>query len=276
MNSIQIQDWDWLSSLSRRHSMIDNIYYYDSDPDNFTGKPVILFLHGFFMNHKMFDHQIKYFSERFRIIAPDFKCFGNSTSKLEQNRFNEWVDDIIRLLNTLQVESYYVVGMSMGGYVAQRLCVEDKHRILKAVFISTQADKDNPETIEQYLTLVNNWGDFSLRENIISSLKESFFGKCSKESEYWEELWIGYDDRILSSAMKSMISRDDFISQFKNIKCPVLILHGDKDQGIPVSSARKMHKELINSKLRIIIDGRHAINITHHEIVNAEIDLFFK
>ncbi|EHU0373938.1 alpha/beta hydrolase [Vibrio cholerae] len=256
--------------------MINNIYYYDSDPSNFMGKPVILFLHGFFMNHQMFHHQIEYFSESFRIIAPDFKCFGKSAPKVEQNRFNEWVDDIINLLNTLQVESYCVVGMSMGGYVAQRLCVEDKHRILKAVFISTQADKDNPETIEQYLTLVNNWGDFSLRKNIISSLKESFFGKCSKESEYWEELWIGYDDRILSSAMKSMISRDDFISQLKNIKCPVLILHGDKDQGIPVSSARKMHKDLINSKLRLIIDGRHAINITHHEIVNAEIDLFFK
>ncbi|EKF9437968.1 TPA: alpha/beta hydrolase [Vibrio cholerae] len=256
--------------------MIDNIYYYDSDPDNFTGKPVILFLHGFFMNHKMFDHQIEYFSESFRIIAPDFKCFGKSAPKVEQNRFNEWVDDIINLLNTLQVESYCVVGMSMGGYVAQRLCVKDKHRILKAVFMSTQAGKDNPETIEQYLTLVNNWGDFSLRENIISSLKESFFGECSKETEYWEDLWMDYDDRTLSSAMKSMISRDDFISQLKNIKCPVLILHGDKDQGIPVSAARKMHKDLINSKLRLIIDGRHAINITHHEIVNAEIDLFFK
>ncbi|EJL6597571.1 alpha/beta hydrolase, partial [Vibrio cholerae] len=97
-----------------------------------------------------------------------------------------------------------------------------------------------------------------------------------KESEYWEDLWMGYDERMLSLAMKSMISRDDFISQLKNILCPVLILHGDKDQGIPVSSARKMHKELPNSKLTLIIDGKHAINITHHEIVNEDIDLFFK
>ncbi|ENM5839843.1 alpha/beta hydrolase, partial [Vibrio mimicus] len=125
--------------------MIDNIYYYDSDPDNFMEKPVILFLHGFFMNHKMFDHQIEHFSERFRIIAPDFKCFGKSAPKFEQNRFNEWVDNIIRLLNKLQIESYHVVGMSMGGYVAQRLCINDKYRVLKAVFISTQAGKDNPE-----------------------------------------------------------------------------------------------------------------------------------
>lgn len=68
--------------------------------------------------------------------------------------------------------------------------------------------------------------------------------------------------------MHAMLSRDDIMLQLREITIPVLIIHGEQDFGIPVEAALKLHDNLKYSRLIIIPEGKHAVNITHTNMVN--------
>ncbi len=90
-----------------------SINYRDSE----IGDPTLIFSHGFFMDLTMFDHQINYFSKKFRCIAWDERGFGGSTAS---DYFSYWdsADDLIALLDHLNVEEAILVGMSKGGFIS--------------------------------------------------------------------------------------------------------------------------------------------------------------
>lgn len=71
--------------------------------------------------------------------------------------------------------------------------------------------------------------------------------------------------------MNAMLERDDISEKIQIITTPTLIIHGARDTGISLEKAIQMHKMIAHSKLEVIPDANHALNITHAKEVNITI-----
>src|SRR5215212_2197971 len=90
--------------------------------DRGAGRPVLL-VHGFPLDHTMWNAQIEALSEHARVIAPDLRGFGQSPlGPVEPNggiSMERYADDLVELLDVLQINAdkpIVFVGLSMGGY----------------------------------------------------------------------------------------------------------------------------------------------------------------
>jgi 3-oxoadipate enol-lactonase len=117
--------------------------------DRGSGPPIVL-LHGFPLDHAMWDAQIQALSSRFRVIAPDLRGLGKSQLADEDYDLGvgmeRYAKDVIGLLDWLQVlEPVVVAGFSMGGYVAWQLALRWPERIRAIIPCDTRAAGDADE-----------------------------------------------------------------------------------------------------------------------------------
>ena len=84
--------------------------------------------------------------------------------------FYDIADDVIALMDHLGIEQFILAGMSMGGYIAQRLALKYPKRLKGLILIATYTDEDNPDTVAAYQQLRDNWHNPEARSAIIDSL----------------------------------------------------------------------------------------------------------
>ena len=84
------------------------------------GAPVLIFLHGFPESHRTWRHQIAYFSDRFRCIAPDQRGYRGSSKPQEVSAYtpDKLIGDVFQLADALGVGRFTIVGHDWGGAIA--------------------------------------------------------------------------------------------------------------------------------------------------------------
>lgn len=250
----------------------NGINFTDSDNDPGKNKETIVFLHGFFMDHRMFKHQVEYFKSHYRVICCDLRGFGETQWNEGVFTLEELARDILDLLKHLHISNFVVAGMSMGGYVAQRMAIMEPDSIQSLILIATQASSDNPETIKSYHQLRDNWGNIAAREEIIDGLLPVIIGENEEESAFWKDVWLSYQPENIYYPMIAMTSRTEI--EVLQIKMPCFVIHGSDDIGIPLLAGETLHKRLPHSEMLIVDMARHAVNLTHSAIVNQGIERF--
>ena len=114
-----------------------------------SGPPIVL-LHGFPLDHTMWDAQIAELQTHFRVIAPDLRGFGGSQLGADDAEngvgMERYAADVIALLDWLQVsEPVVLAGLSMGGYVAWQVALRWHDRIRGLIPCDTRAAADADE-----------------------------------------------------------------------------------------------------------------------------------
>lgn len=92
------------------------IYYYVTG--NEQGE-CILFLHAAFVNHSMFDKQIEYFKDKYKIITIDLIGHGKSVETQKGDSVESMAEWIQNILNYEKIEKVHLVGVSLGAIVIQ-------------------------------------------------------------------------------------------------------------------------------------------------------------
>src|SRR6056297_1097778 len=99
--------------------------------------PAIVLLHGIGADHQMFSPQIeKYANNGYYIIAPDMRGHGES-SKVEQLELSDFTYDLKEILNYLNVNKAIVIGVSMGGVIAQQFVVDYIDKVKKIIIVDS-------------------------------------------------------------------------------------------------------------------------------------------
>lgn len=234
--------------------------------------PPIVLVHGFFMNSNMFTYQVDALKEKHRIICINVRGFDINTDQIEPYSLYDIVNDILKIADLLHLDKFILGGMSMGGYISLRFALSHPERLAGLILIATQAEQDPPDIASNYIELCNGWQVPTIKENIISSLLPIFFGNNKPEAEKWREIWLQHKSENIKLAMNAMLERDNISHKIHNIDTPTLIIHGSSDSGIPLEKAMKMQKMINHSKLEVIPDAHHALNITHANEVNRIIN----
>ena len=117
------------------------IHYSDSGGDG----PVVVFSHGFFMDHEMFAPQIEELRPTYRSLSVDARGFGLTESDGEPFTYWDLAADLIGVLDHAGVPQAIFVGLSQGGFTTLRVALQYPGRVRGIVLLDTTADAETDE-----------------------------------------------------------------------------------------------------------------------------------
>src|SRR5689334_17964649 len=111
------------------------------------GTPLIL-LHGYPLDHHLWDEVLPLLEDTFDVIVPDLRGFGESTIGASSPSMEDYAADIAGLLDYLGIQKAAIVGHSMGGYVALAFARLYPDRLTGLGLVSSQVLADPPDRRE--------------------------------------------------------------------------------------------------------------------------------
>jgi non-heme chloroperoxidase len=255
------------------------------------GQPLV-FHHGWPLSADDWDAQMMFFlSKGFRVIAHDRRGHGRSSQTVDGNEMDTYAADVAALMDHLGVKGAIHIGHSTGGGEATRYVARygGDGRVAKAVLIGAvppvmvKSDK-NPggtplEAFDGYrAALAANRAQ--LYVDIPSGPFYSFNREGAKVSQgvidnWWRQGMMG-GIKAQYDCIKAF-SETDFTEDLKKIECPVLIMHGDDDQIVPIADSAMLSSKLVkNGTLKVYPGLPHGMCTTHADIVNEALLAFIR
>ena len=252
------------------------------------GQPVV-FSHGWTLSADDWDGQMLFFGQRgYRVIAHDRRGHGRSAQTWDGNEMNTYADDLAALFEALDLKDAIMVGHSTGGgEVARYLGRHGSKRVSKAVLISSvpplmlKTDK-NPLGLPLSVFDGLRAALAANRPQFYRDITLPFYGynrPGAKISEGIREHWW------LQGMMGGMkahydcikaFSETDFTEDLKKIDIPVLVMHGDDDQIVPIVAAGLLSAKILkNATLKVYPGFPHGMPATNADQINADLLAFF-
>jgi pimeloyl-ACP methyl ester carboxylesterase len=178
-------------------------------------------------------------------------------------KLKDMADDAVGLLDSLGIKTADVVGVSMGGMIAQTMAIHhpDRVRTLTSIMSSTGNPKlpqPKPEAMAVLLAPpVSNLTDYV--NNSLKAAKVLHGPKYPLDEEYiqkWSEHSYErcYHPQGFSRQLGAILTSGSRHEALENVKIPTLVIHGDGDPLVPVEGGKDTAKSIPDAKL-VIIDG---------------------
>lgn len=218
------------------------------------GSPLVL-LHGFPLDHHLWDEVVPLLEDTFDVILPDLRGFGESTTVDSPYSMDDYAADIAGLLDQLGVQRAAIVGHSMGGYAALAFARLYPERVSGLGLVSSQVLADAPERKEgRYKSAA----DVSANgiESVVATMTPKFTSDERLQS-YARESMEQQQPAAYVGALKAMAERADSTALLPSFSFPVVIVHGDTDALIPIDRAREVKEALPQAHLVEISGAGH-------------------
>ena len=252
--------------------------------DHGSGSAVIL-IHGYPLSGASWELQTAaLLNAGHRVIAYDRRGFGKSSQPAEGYNYDTFAEDLSKLIKHLQLDSFALIGFSMGGgEVARYIGKYGSKGVSKAVIIGgvppfLLKTADNPQGVDGAV--------FEGIRNAVAADRYAFFTEFFKNF-YNTDALLG--KRVSEAAVKASWNlaasasaiasvacvptwHEDFRADVNRIEVPTLVIHGEADRIVPIDAAGRRTASMVkDARLVAIKDGPHAVNWTHAAEVNAEL-----
>jgi len=264
------------------------IFYKDWGPKD---AQAIVFHHGWPLSSDDWDNQMLYFRGLgYRVIAHDRRGHGRSSQTDTGNEMDTYAADVAELAEKLDLKGAIHVGHSTGGgEVAHYVARAKPGRVSKAVLIGAvppimlKTDK-NPGGLPREVfdgfraALIANRAQF-----YVDVPAGPFYGynrEGAKPSQgvidnWWRQGMAGGAKAQLDCI--KAFSETDFTDDLKAIDVPVLLMHGDDDQIVPIADSALLGIRLLKKgELKVYPGLPHGMATTHPDIINADLLAFFR
>ena len=265
------------------------IYYKDWGPK--SAQPIV-FHHGWPLSADDWDGQMLYFLEQgFRVIAHDRRGHGRSSQTETGNEMDTYAADVAALTTHLDLKGAVHIGHSTGGGEVARYVARygQSGRVAKAVLIGAVPPimlktEANPgglpiEVFDGFRAAVAaNRAQFY--KDVPSGPFYGFNRPGAKAlpgviDNWWRQGMMG-GTKAHYDCIKAF-SETDFTADLEKIEQPVLVMHGDDDQIVPIAdSALLAIKRLKAGTLKVYPGLPHGLCTTHPQVVNPDLLAFIK
>lgn len=239
--------------------------------------PAILFLHGLGGDKNNWQPQLDALAADFRCLAWTMPGYGDSRA-LDDLTWPNLATAATQLLDHVGVESATVVGLSMGGYVAQQLAADHSERVDSLILAATTAQfaRGSASFAERFLA--------SRLRPIDEGAVPADFAPAVVKGLLSEDA----ADETVASAIASMsqISADayraaltclvtwDFLDRLDEITAPALCLAGANDKTAPAEAVQALADGLGNATFQEIDNCRHLLNLDQPAAFNDALRSF--
>ncbi|MER8555705.1 alpha/beta hydrolase [Mesorhizobium sp. M0976] len=255
------------------------------------GQPVV-FHHGWPLSSDDWDNQMLFFLEKgYRVIAHDRRGHGRSSQTATGNDMDTYAADVAALAAHLDLRDAIHIGHSTGGGEVARYVAHyaGGGRVAKAVLIGAVPPimvktDSNPgglpiEVFDGFrAALAANRAQFY--RDVPAGPFYGFNRDGAKISQgavdnWWRQGMMG-GAKAHYDCIKAF-SETDFTDDLKKIEVPVLIMHGDDDQIVPIADSALLAAKLVkHGTLKIYKGLPHGMCTTHPEIINPDLLAFIQ
>jgi pimeloyl-ACP methyl ester carboxylesterase len=213
------------------------------------GEPLVLF-HTNGGSIKLFDNQIPYFSQYYHVIAVDSRAKGRSADPGDSLTFEQMADDFNALLDSLHLDSCYVLGWSDGAISGLLLSIRHPEKVKKLVAVGANLWPDTTGLVPYV---------FHHIEEEVAALRLQPQTPATKNRL-----------KILELDLKEPHMTLD---QLHSIHCPVFVIGGDHD-AIPPLHTLQIAANIPSSYLWIVPNSGHSSPVYKKDLFNPQVQYF--
>lgn len=233
---------------------------------------LVLFLHGIGGNKRNWHPNLPAFAGSFRAVAWDARGYGESDDYEGPLRFRDFSDDIVRVIDHFGEAKAHLVGLSMGGRIAMDFARVHGDRLATLTLCATNTGfgRFSPEARADFIRsrkepLMNGKEPSDIAEPVARSL----LGPKAAESSL-RQLVDSMTRLHKLSYIKSIeaLVNMDTDESLDHIRVPTHIMCGADDPLTPLSMSQDIHRLIPHSRLTVIENAGHLLNIENPEDFN--------
>jgi pimeloyl-ACP methyl ester carboxylesterase len=248
--------------------------YLDPNP---VGSPVVLLIHGLGADANSWTLQMpELITAGFRPLAVDIPGFGRSPYDGNGWSIRRVAADMAGLLDELKTGPAHVVGLSLGGTIAQQFALDTPHLTLKLVLVSTFAVL-RPGNLSGWLYFLRR---FFLVNTLGLPAQSRVVAKRIFPDPRHEQLRMilmetisSADPRAYRKAMASL-GLFNSVRRLGEIKAPTLVITGANDTTVSPARQRLLVECIPNARQVVILNGGHAVPVDQGDRFNQELLAF--
>jgi len=240
-----------------------------------SGTPLVL-VHGFLGSSEMWQPQINFFKDDFRVIVPALPGFGKSQAINSCNSIQCMARSILDSLNRKNIKNFHLLGHSMGGMVVQEMTRLASEKIFKLICYGTGPRGNIPgrfETMDETRKKLKVEGLESTAHRIaktwfIEGDKAKYFYLCSDAGK----------QTSIEAADNGLVAMKNWsgVDELKNIKNKTLIIWGDQDKAYNHNQIETLNRYVPDSELRIIKGCSHNVHLENPAEFNKTVKEFLR
>ena len=241
--------------------------------DEGNGFPLVL-IHGFLGSSKMWEPQINFFKNHFRVITPDLPGFGKSNKAKSHNSIQSIANLLMDCLEEKKIDKFYLLGHSMGGMIVQEMAKEYGNKIVKLICYSTGPRGEMPGRFESVDQSRENLKKKGL-EITVKNIAKTWFVK-KENAKYFDICIEAGKQTSTKAADDALIAFKNWngVDTLKNIKNETLIVWGDQDKSYNLEQIKTLEKSIKKSKLVIFKNCAHNVHLEQPDQFNNTIKNF--
>jgi pimeloyl-ACP methyl ester carboxylesterase len=239
------------------------------------GEPLILIM-GFGATSQDWSPGIlEGFSKHFKTIIFDNRGTGKTSKGTQKNTIKQMADDIAGLLESMNIEKTHVLGISLGGMIAQEFVLSHQNRVNKLVLCSTYAGGEArvvSHDSREIVALVRDPPKDMVLEDIVKK-----FLRLNLTPQYIEEnlervipMGLDYLERTKSGTRQDQwetIMEFDAYSRLDQLHVSTLIVAGEMDIWVLPENSKVMHERITDSKLILYPDTAHLLTESESQFI---------
>jgi 3-oxoadipate enol-lactonase len=246
---------------------------------------VVVWLQGLNAPAAAWAVQLAHFARTHRCIAPDPRGIGKSDAPEGPYTTAQMADDVLRILDACAVDRAHVVGLSLGGAVAQELALAHPARVRSIALLASFA-RQAPRS----RALMEAWRVVYPLAAESPPLREAW----EKQAYAWlfsDAYWR--NEAAVRAALRFAATQPlqpvngflgqidaalahDAVARLPSLRVPVLLLHGALDQLAPPAGAEEMARLIPGAELLVLPEVGHAVNLEGQRAVNAALRSFWR
>lgn len=240
--------------------------------------PTVVLLHSLATHSEIWRPQLAVWSGVFRVICIDLAGHGASPAVDELFSLADHAALVEQVLDTLAVQRAAIVGLSLGGMVAQALALRSPARVRALVLAHTSA-QTTPAVHEIWQQRLAQFEQHGLESQIQATLARWFtpgFVDASPMTMDWVAQQIRSTTAAGYSAAIRAIQGLNHLDRLANIKAPTIIVAGDSDAAVPPQLASAMAARLPHAGLLVLKDAGHIGNVQQAHAFTESVGRFLR
>ncbi len=239
-----------------------------------TGTDLIL-IHGLGADLRFWDDDVPVFARHHRVLRFDVRGFGASDKPAGPYSPLLFARDLDALCAACGVDTAHVLGMSMGGVIAQRFALDHASRVRSLLLVSTSSEVGEKAVSawRRLADVVERQGFDARTADASRAFAPAFAARHPEVVADMGRRSAAADPRGYAAAVRA-VSDYNWTAELSRLTLPTLILQGLDDQLTPPGGAVRMSRALPRARLLLIKEAGHNLSIEQPELFRASVLAF--
>jgi 3-oxoadipate enol-lactonase len=246
------------------------------DDDTFLIRVLLVFLHAGIADSRMWDDQVRYFSDRYTVVRFDTRGFGQSDLPTEPYRP---IEDLNALLKFLKINRASVIGLSMGGMFAIDFTLTHPETVSALIIVAGSPGWEPPpdevrKRVSAIATAGKETGPAVLAEGW---LNDPMLAVAKSRPEIARKIRMFVSQNAPGILMTDLMRPPQVPAlRLDDIRVPTLVIVGDRDDPATVERLQAMTGQIPNAKGVVLKGADHMVNLEKPHELNRAIAEFLR